>query len=83
MQTLSTVNGKKLLSLSDINAFKLHITEPTRTTEMSSSILDQFISNIPEFVQDTNVDPPLLTNDHCTISITLKFKSLSSGPLKD
>ena len=49
---------------------------------MSSSILDQFISNIPEFIQDTNVDPPLLTNDHCTISITLKFKVSKQRPIE-
>ena len=78
----STANGKKLLSFSDINAFNLHITEPTRITEMSSSILDQFISNIPEFIHDTNVDPPLLTNDHCTISITLKFKVSKLRPIE-
>ena len=70
-----TANGEKLLSFSDINAFKLHITEPTRITEMSSSILDQFI-------QGTNVDPPLLTNDHCTISITLKFKVSKLRPIE-
>ena len=39
-----------------------------------SSILDQFVSNIPEFVQNCEVDTPLLTNDHCTVSITLRFK---------
>ena len=78
----STANGKRLLSFSDTNAFKLHITEPTRVTEMSSSILDQFISNIPEFIQDTNVDPPLLTNDHRTISITLKFKVSKQRPIE-
>ena len=73
---------EKLLTFSDINAFKLHITEPTRITEMSSSILDQFISYILEFIQDANVDPPLLANDHCTISITLKFKVSKLRPIE-
>ena len=68
-----------LLCLYKMLSNKMHITEPTRITKMSSSILDQFITNIPGFIQGTNVDPPLLTN-HLTISISLKFK-VSKGPV--
>ena len=60
----------------------LHINEPTRITETTSSILDQFVSNIPEYVNDSGVDPPLLTNDHCTISITLSFKISKLQPIE-
>ena len=45
----STPNGIKLLSVVNVNAFSLHINEPTRITETTSSILDQFMSNIPEY----------------------------------
>ena len=78
----STPNGIKLLSFVNINAFSLHINEPTRITETTSSILDQFVSNIPEYVYDNGVDPPLLTNDHCTISITLRFKISKMQPIE-
>ena len=70
----STANGRKLASFANVNTFTLHINEPTRITERSSSILDQFITNIPEFVETPEVDTPLLTNDHCTVSISLRFK---------
>ena len=78
----SAPNGIKLLSFVNINAFSLHINEPTRITETTSSILDQFVSNIPEYVNDSGVDPPLLTNDHCTISITLSFKISKLQPIE-
>ena len=58
----STANGRKLASFANVNTFTLHINEPTRITGRSSSILDQFITNIPEFVETTEVDTPLLTN---------------------
>ena len=61
----NTANGRKLSSLANVNAFTLHINELTRITERWSSILDQFISNIPEFVQNSEIDTFLLTNDHC------------------
>ena len=70
----STVNGTKLSQFVTSNDLTLHIQEPTRITETTSSILDQFITNIPEHVYNAKVDPPLLTNDHCTISIKLNFK---------
>ena len=78
----STPKGIKLLSFVNVNAFSLHINEPTRITETTSSILDQFMSNIPKYVYDTGVDPPLLTNDHCTISITLSFKISRMQPIE-
>ena len=40
-----------------------------------ASILDQFITNMPDKVLFTEVLPPLLDNDHCTISMYLKFYS--------
>ena len=81
----NTDNGRKLSSFSNVIAFTLHKNEPTRITERSSSILDEFVSNIPEFIQNCEVDThtPLLTNDHCTVSITLRFKIRQFNQLKD
>ena len=78
----NTASGRKLSSFANVNAFTLHIKEPTRITDRSSSILDQFVSNIPEFVQNCEVDTPLLTNDHCTVSITLRFKISKIQPIE-
>ena len=69
-----------LLQMSTHNT--LHINEPTRITERSSSILDQFITNIPEFVETTAVDTPPLTNDHSTVSISLRFKISKMQPIE-
>jgi len=70
----ATVNGAKLSQFITVNELSLHVHEPTRITETTASILDQFISNIPHLILDAKVLPPLLTNDHCTIAIKLRFK---------
>ena len=41
----STANGRKLAYFANVNTFTLHINEPKRITERSSSVLDQFIIN--------------------------------------
>ena len=33
----------------------------------------KFICNIPIFILGTTVDPPVSTNDHCTVGVQLKF----------
>ena len=43
-------------------------------TETSATILDQFVSNCPNLINDIEVHPPLATNDHCTISLRLRLK---------
>jgi hypothetical protein len=55
------------------NHLTQHITEPTRITPTRASILDLIISNYPNLVSSTSVVPPVHTNDHCTITGTLKF----------
>ena len=69
-----TPNGTKLSKLCSDNNLTLHIQEPTRITEDTSTTLDQFITNIPELVERTSVLPPVSTNDHCTITLTIRFK---------
>ena len=48
-----------------------HIDEPTRVTETSAKVLDQFVSNMPDFVRNIVVRSPVSTNDHCTIGLGL------------
>ena len=78
----NTMMGRKLDNFCNINNFTLHINEPTRITEHSHTILDQFITNIPQFVKDSSVLAPLSTNDHCTITLTLSFKKTKTCAYK-
>ena len=71
---LRTCEGNKLVQFTNNNELFIHIKEPTRITEQTATILDQFLTNIPHFITDSNVHAPLSTNDHCTISIKVTFK---------
>ncbi len=72
-------NGPLLQQFSLGNHMDIHINEPTRITETTATILDQFISNFPMYVVSTNILPPISTttstSDHCTIAIDLNFKT--------
>ena len=69
-----TVNGEKLLDLCKHYNFNFHITEPTRITDTTRTCLDQILTNFPNFVCDSFVEPPVSTNDHSTVGIKLNFR---------
>ena len=75
-----TDQGKKLKDFVDLNNFVMHINSPTRITPFSSSILDQFLTNIPNFVKKTTIESPVSTNDHCTIGLHLLFRIARGKP---
>ena len=66
-------NGEMFDFFVSVNHLSSHINEPTRITPQTQSCLDRIVSNIPQYVVHTEVLSPLLTNDHCTIGITLRF----------
>ena len=70
-----TPEGIKMKQFVEANDFIVHIKESTRITENSQTILDQFISNIPNMVKSVSVFPPVSTNDHCTITMELNFRT--------
>ncbi len=70
----STANGKKMGEICMLQDLHHHINEPTRITADTQSCLDQILSNVPYFVSETFVDPPVSTNDHCTVGVSLLFK---------
>jgi len=71
-----TVNHSAMMRFTEANDLYVHVNEPTRVTQSCSSILDQFISNVPDFVLQVAVsDAPLLTNDHLSVYMTLQFKT--------
>ena len=68
-------NHAAMTSFTNANSLYIHVNQPTRITSTSASVLDQFISNIPDFVKEVEIsDAPLLTNDHLTVFATLKFR---------
>ena len=69
----NTAQGKILSDYADRNNLSLHIKLPTRITQYSSTVLDQCLSNCPNFIKETGILPPLANNDHCTIYVNLKF----------
>ena len=54
--------------------------EPKRITSSSQTILDQILTNAPNFMSDISVSPPVSTNDHCTISARANFKIHKKEP---
>ena len=70
----SSTNGPHLSRFADNNHLDILVHEPTRITETSSTILDQFLSNMSQCISDVTVHAPLSTNDHCTISLCVSFK---------
>ena len=73
-------SGQKLRELCQLHNLVIHITEPTRITATTASCLDQIITNIPNCVKGVSVDPPLCTNDHCTVGVNLTLKIPKEPP---
>ena len=69
----STYPGHKLVHFASTNFLTLHVNEPTRITSHSATCLDQIISNIPNFIYDTCVLPPLANCDHCVVGAKVRF----------
>ena len=63
-----TTNGKKLDFFVGCNNLKLHVHQQTRITDISASILDQFITTTNVNMNNVCVMPPLATSDHCQIA---------------
>ena len=72
-------SGTYLFSFANQNHLTVHVDEPTRITEHTATILDQILSNMPYFVEDVTVLPPLTDNDHCTVSCKVLFKSVKKS----
>ena len=43
-------------------------------TSNSNTCLDQILSNTPNLISEVKVEPPISTNDHCTVSVIVNFK---------
>ena len=70
--------GTRLYDFVNRNGMMQLVTEPTRITENSRSLIDLIITNSPQIVTDTFVNPPLLRCDHLVIGASLCL-SVPSG----
>ena len=75
-----TRNGNKLIQLCNEQNFQCLVHEPTRITTHSQTVLDQVLSNAPNFISNTEVIPPVSTNDHCTVGIKIDFRIHKNEP---
>ena len=71
---LDTPNGRKLINFCNTNILTLHIDKPTRITGDTATCLDQIITNIPNFVKECKISPPISNCDHCVVSAKLLFR---------
>ena len=75
-----TVNGNHLCDVCLNHNLDYHIKQPTRITDRSATCLDQIITNFPNYVINTIVDPPVSSNDHCTVGLEMNFKIINDLP---
>ena len=69
----SEVGNKLLDTLIQNNLYQI-ITEPTRYSDHSASLLDLIITDSPHMFLSFGISPPLANLDHCTIYCTLNIK---------
>jgi len=71
---LGSINGQRLKSFCAVQNLKYLIEEPTRVTATTATVLDQILTNAPNFVNSTDILAPVSTNDHCTVAVKLNFR---------
>ena len=74
--------GNKLADMLIQNNLYQIITEPTRYSDNSASLLDLIITDSPHMFLTSGVSPPLANLDHCTIYGTLDIKLHRSKAFK-
>ena len=70
----TTAPGRKLDHFCTTNFLVPHIQEPTRIANNTSRCLDQIISNIPNYISEPHVLPPIANCDHCVVSANISFR---------
>ena len=68
------INGKHLSDICTTQNLQCLVKEPTRITSTSQTCLDQIITNMPNFLKNVTVSPPVSTNDHYTVRGEFNFK---------
>jgi len=78
----ATRHGSLLKDFTLANDFTIHINEPTRITDTTATVLDQFLTNFPSFVKQVEVLPPIANCDHSLITMHCSFKVTDPKPFK-
>ena len=78
----NTLSGHKLVNFAQTNFLTVHVNEPTRITPHSATCLDQIVSNIPEFIHEVCVLPPIANCDHSVVGAKLTFRQLTETAYK-
>ena len=78
----NSYHGQKLLDFSTRNNLYMNVFEPTRITPTSSTVLDQILSSNSDLVTEVTVEPPISTNDHCTVIALLNLRQKPDKPYK-
>ena len=78
-----TPQGRNLLNFCNMQNLTHLISEPTRITNTTSTVLDQIITTVPNFVNTTSVSPPVSSNDYCTVGFHMNFKLTRNMHIKD
>ena len=76
----STTSGKKLNEFTVSHNLHINVHEATRYTATGSSILDQVLSSSQHVVNNITIEPPIGTNDHCTVVASLRLKPKIDPP---
>jgi exonuclease III len=77
-----TFHGQKFINFCNNNNMHMNVHEPTRITATSSTILDQIVTSRPNLVTDVKIEPPISTNDHCTVTASLNLKPKTDPPFQ-
>ena len=75
--------GLRLSRFIDANNLTQIITEPTRITKVSSTILDLIITDVPNRCVNSGVSSPLVNCDHCQIWAEMSFSIQNSYYYKE
>ena len=68
-----TAVGRYFASFLQQSHLSAHVDKPTRITAVSSTCLDQIISNIPYLFKNINIISPIGTSDHCVVAAQFGF----------
>lgn len=78
----STRQGELLQAFVEEHSLATFVNEPTRITDVSSTVLDQCISNYPPLIVRCEVIEPVGNSDHFTIAIHCRCKIIKEKPYK-
>lgn len=78
----NAAHGPHLQHFTQVNVMSALIDKPTRVTANTATILDQVLTNDVSLVKSTWLEPPVSTNDHATVCVSLNTQVCTRGNFK-